>query len=260
MKKIALHNIIKEVLEEKKELIEYHGDIEHFARTIRNRFFNFVERIGGNKEVLRTGVKYLFHEEDMPFMKVLLRQIRDEEGVFYEFTKKNREFSYREVHALIQAVLEEGDRLGWSEEDLKRMQNFLTIIFAYSPERSIARMRELVDSLSSIFKGFTLTEQSIELQKLQNKMQADVVVALVESALNSADVAELLYFAREDGCIDMEMDSPYLGEPFEIKLEYETRDREILQKIRGDPDLKQYLEKKLGTDVEAIFSHVDEEK
>ena len=115
--KITLLKIIEAVLEDKGVEPD-----DSDVRRLRRGFNRLIEKLGGDKEALKShdGI-FEFQEAEIPFMKTIIAQLYDDRGLVAQFANernRNKNFSSKDVHLLIQSILDEADKDGASEEDL----------------------------------------------------------------------------------------------------------------------------------------------
>lgn len=149
-KKISLQKIIESVLDDKNVVYDITNDAN--VQSLRRAFYKLIEKLGSDKEVLKHGGKYMeFEESEVPFLKVIFSQLYDKKGIIDKFINEKSEhkkFSVRDVHKLIQELLDEAEKAGMDEEELIKLAQFFSDIFLESPLRSIEYCHTLIDALA----------------------------------------------------------------------------------------------------------------
>lgn len=257
--KVSLVRIIEAVLIDKGVNLSDNKDdlVESNVRGLRRAFDRLIDRLGGDKEMLKAGDSFEFHESEVSFMKVLIGQLYDDCGLVAKFANernKNMKFSSRDVHALIQALLDEADKDGASEEELNEMARFFASIFLFSPLRSIEYCHKLIDMLAMNLQDLPTSKQSIYVGKVEHILKKEFALRLAESTLHSLNIAEMIDCPNKTDDDDIGTQFYYERNP-EIQFEYIQRDKRVLEKIQDDDDLRLYIEKKLGKKAEEIFNY-----
>lgn len=132
-KTISLDSIIRKFLQSKGAINNESGSDSSIV-TLRRTFYRLLERLGSDREVLKENGKYLFAEEEAPFMMALLTQLYDNHGIIADFvngTKKGERFSAREVHEFLDTLKEEIEKAESDEKkyDYEDMYAFFVIFF-----------------------------------------------------------------------------------------------------------------------------------
>ena len=247
--KISLQEIIEKVLNDKG--IDYEKMNDANVRRLRRAFDKLIERLGSNKEILKDSEgNFLFQKEDVPFMKIIIEQLYDENGLISKFLNKNTYFSSKDVRNLIQSIIDEADKGGASENELKEIALFFSSIFLYSPLRSKESCHQLIDALVANLEDLPNSDQSIYLGKLEHILKKEFSLRIAESTQHILAIALGIEFTDSD----IGNHYYYERDP-EIRFEYIERDKRVLEKIQEDADLRIYIEKKLGKKAEEIFNH-----
>ncbi len=251
MATVSLQKIIDGLLDNDPNVSD---SLESDKRTLYRKFNKLIEKLGANKEIIKNRNHYEFSETQVPFIRVLLLQLHTGKGIVAEFVNKktrNKRFSSTEVQELIQSLLDEADRQGASEDELKEMMQFFSLIFRLSPLRSIEYCHACIDALAANLSDLPYTGQAEYLLHLEDILTHEFVLRSIEAAANSLTIAECLAEVS-----DPNGPSPYNEHSSEIEFEYTQRDRAVLELIQEDEDLRIYIEKKLQKPVEEIFAHV----
>lgn len=256
--KVTLKDIIENVLIndsgiKPEKYNKYQDFIDSRTRQLYRKFERLIERLGSNKEILKAGGRTMeFDEAEVPFMKVLLTQLRDNKGIIAEFTNDdstNRKFSSKDIHDLIQSLIDEADKSGMNKEELIHLASFLEGIFLCSPLRSIEHCHMLIDGLALTLQYLPSNMQAMYLGKIEHILEKEYALRVVESTLFIRDLAELV-------TSDVSDTQPYYEYDPEIRFEYMQRDRAVLERIQEDKDLRKYLEKVFKRKPEEIFNYV----
>lgn len=255
----SLSKIIRLVLEEKKCDYGYESE----EKNLRRHFNKLVERLGTNVDALKKdGKTMIFSEAEVPFMKILLSQFYDKKGIIYEFTtdkSTNKKFSPEEVHNLIQQLLDEADKSGMDEEELKQMAIFLSRLFSESPLRSIEYCHRLIDCLALSLGDLTATQQAVCFKHIEDILLKEFKLRIAESAINIKEIADIIEYSKEYFEDEIGVQNYEEYEP-EIVYEYMQRDRQILDAIQNDDNLRRYIEDTFNKKAEDIFNLAAKEK
>lgn len=260
--KVTLKNIIESVLSDidtdsftAQEIDQYEDDKEKNTRKLYRKFERLLERLGTDKEILKAGGRTMsFNESEVPFMKVLLTQLLVNKGIIAEFTNDagaSKKFSSRDIHDLIQSLIDEADKSGMDEDELKQMAGFLYSIFLASPLRSIEKCHSLIDTLASCLQDLTSDQQARYLKEIEKCLERECFLRSIESIIEISNIAEIVE-ASTDGSDT----APYSDYPPEIGFEYLQRDRNVLRRIQEDDDLRKYIETVFRKSAEEIFYYV----
>lgn len=244
--KISLLGVIKRVLEEKG--MEPNDATNQ--RNLQRAFDRLMERLGSNTEVIKNGGRTMaFDQLEVPVIKVLLSKLYSGEGVIGEFVNerhRNKKFSSGDVIKFIYSLCDEiakDDEM--NKEEMKYLLIFLQNIFLYSPLRSLETCHSMIDALALNLHDLSCDEQSIYLGKVEHILKKEFALRIAESAIEVVRIAERKKAQEEYYC---EKDP-------EIQYYYAQRDMNILKAIQEDGDYRQYIEKKLGSKAEDIFSY-----
>lgn len=264
-KKYSLKGIIDDVLEEKYKEKEYCEDFvdeddtwDNDERRLRRNFYGLLEKLGTNKDLLKAdGDIFSFEEKEYYFIKYIFTQLYDKKGIIYDFARssnKGKKFKSRDVHKMIQELCDEAEREGMDEKELLNLTMFFANLFLESPLRSIEYSHALIDSLALNLQDLTCEQKAIYLLKFEDILKKEFAIRCVELALNAKGLGELIEERRRLVGDDIYGDEFYEYEP-ELRYHYIERDKELLEKIQDDDDLRDYIEKKLGKKAEEIFNY-----
>lgn len=198
-----------------------------------------------------------FEEPEIPFMKVLISQLYDGRGLIGEFANdgnRNRSFSSKDVRELIQSLIDEAEKTGMSENELKQMAQFLCSIFLESPLRSIENCHVLIDTLATCLQDLTSAQQSRYLRKVEHILQKECFLRSAESIIAIKELAELVEISKALTNDNIGLQDYYEQDP-EIRFEYIQRDQCVLKKIQEDDELRQYIENTFQKKAEDIFNY-----
>lgn len=256
-KKYSLNKIMKEVIEEKHRMygINQDGIYESKIKSMSRWFKILIKKLGGDVEVLKNDKNNFEFKEEYFIVKFILSQFYDEKGMIYNFViDKNKNFSSREVHKLIQEICNAGDREGMTESEIIELAKVFSSIFLESPLRSIEYCHALIDSFALNLQDLTSEQKAEYLLKYENILKKEFAIRYVELALNAERLGYLIDERR-----NLVGDDIYSGEFFEydptLRYYYMERDKELLEKIQEDEDLRYYIEKKIGKKAEEIFNY-----
>ena len=194
--KISLKKIIEEVLAEKELL---HN--ESSERRLRRAFDKLLETLGGNKDQLKgrdlVGAKIGFDKSEVPFMKIIIRQLYEGKGLIAKFTDKNSDISSMDVHDLIQSIIDEADKDGASEEGLADLMLFLTNLFNCSPMYLIEDCHSLLDILELNIQGLPTAHQALRLSKVLSFLKQEVAVQLIGDVSDLFEAAGIVQMSED---------------------------------------------------------------
>lgn len=252
--KVSLRHVIKSVLKEKKLTNTFYEDSN--IRALQRKFKKLIEKLGCDSDVLKPkGNHFEFKQSEVPFIKVILLQLHNEEGMISDFVNdENKKYSYEKVHGFIQLLLDEAEKDGMTEIELKKMAVFLSNIFLASPLRSIESCHRLIDALAANLHDLTSTQQADYLIKIEHLLKKEVSLRIAESAIQTKEIAKIIEFSKELVEDDIGYQN-YYGNESEVMYEYTKRDREILKKIQEDDALRKYIENTMGKKAEDIFNY-----
>lgn len=256
-KNISLRHIIKTVVEEYG--VYKNGDEESLIRDMQRKFNKLITKLGCDVNVLkRNGKNFNFKEEEIPTIKVILSQIIHNEGIISDFVNdRDDDYSIEKIHAMIQELINEAEKAGMGENDLKYTAAFLCNVFSLSPQRSIKYCHRLIDMLAYNLQDLTSTQQAFYLNEVECLLRKEFFLRIAESTVNIKDIAEILEFSKELSEDDIGYQN-YSDQEYSIIYEYTKRDREMLKKIQEDDALRQYIETTIGKKAEDIFNFANE--
>ncbi len=246
MAKISLYKIISEVMDEGK----YHLS----ERTLLRRFQKLVAIGGGIADTMKTGTTTYFEEEEVLFVKHILKDLAMNKGLCSQFIDKNRGDDYvgaSQVHEFIQKFFYELEADGASEEECQANLNFLAMIFLIPVHEMRENCHRLIDGIWLNLSSYPYTHQAMMMERLTKILKKEFAEITVQSTFMVGELAELIQKSKElcgdnIGMQDYGDDS--------IGVEYAERDMRTLRQIQADPDLRAYVEKKLGAKAEDVFN------
>lgn len=255
-KKVSLLSIIKSFL---GEVLGDNDSINVSIRALQRQFNALIEKFGCSVDMLKAnGRTFEFNESEIPFLRVIISQLYYKKGVIFEIVNSDKEYyTSKQIHELIQNIIDEGEKIGLEEADLQNMVEFFDGIFGYSILRVIENCHEIIDYYIVNLKDLTYTQQFYCLLDLENALKKDFAARLVQMAINAKDIAEIIESSKEPpddniGCQDYQ--GLFNCEP-EISNEYVARDRDLLKKIQEDDALRLYIETRIGKKAEDIFNY-----
>ncbi|WP_449290962.1 hypothetical protein [Oscillibacter ruminantium] len=247
MNKISLSKLVQDVLET--------GHYAMSDRTLYRRFQKLVAVCGGNMEALKSGNgNVYFDDEEASFIRHILKELAMNDGLSSLFIDKHRTDDYvgaKAVHDFIQSYLDELSKEGISEAELIRTMNFLSMLFLAPIHHMREECHSYIDGIFLNLQGYPYTHQAIMLEKLTTKMKKEYAEILVKSCLMVGDLADIIQRSKE--LCDDNIGMQDYGDD-DVAVEYAERDRRVLQMIKADPDLRVYVEKKIGCAAETIFN------
>ena len=247
MAKHSLYKIVAQLLSE--------GNYAISERTLQRRFQKLIAIGGGNAQALKDRNGYIyFEEEEVPFVKHILKQLAENSGLASQFIDKTRGDDYvgaEQVHDFIQDYLDNLANQGVEENELVANMDFLCMLFLVPVHLMREHCHQLIDGIFLNLRAYTYTQQALIMKRLENKLKKEFADILVKSCFMVGELADIIQESKElcgDG-IGMQD----YGDD-EIAMEYQERDRRALEMIRDDPALRMYVEKKVGAKAEEIFN------
>jgi len=249
-KKFSLQKIIKDVLTEKN-----HDHFDGSIRGLRRSFDKLLKKIGAEKEELKNGGRIIeFSIEEVAFIKAILIQLYDREGLFAQFLYEKSDVSSRDIRDLIESVLDEEDKRGASEEELALYALFLDNTFCCGLLYSIENCLKNIEMLKLNLQDLPYNYQKIYFSKVEHILRKEVVLSIAGSAIFISKIAEEIELLKQQPENDIGLRIYNRFEP-EIRDEYIQRDKSMLKKIQEDDDLRYYIERKIGKKAEEIFNY-----
>ena len=249
-KKISLQKIIEATLTEKGVALD-----ESIIRSLRRDFERLIKKMGGDKAQIKSkNGKIEFDESEVPFIKVIMRQLYDKKGLVAKFTNEHTDISSSDIHKLIQSIIDEEDKNGATEDELVNLACFLDNIFFCAPLYSIENCHLAIDTLVLNLQDLTSTQQAVYLSKVEHTVKKEVKLRIAESAINALEICESIELSKQLYEYDIGIQG-YCEFDSKIRLEYVQRDKNTLAKIQEDDDLRYYIEKKIGKKAEEIFNY-----
>lgn len=252
---ITLGSIISEILKELGQ--DDQQSVDSLSVAMRRGFSKFLKMIGGDVELLKNDKKRIeFTKEEKPVIKKILFEVYQKQGIIFDYMnkyKKNETMSARELQEFIQEVIDEADRANFAEVELEGICEFLATVLRYPQKYIIERCHDWIDGLAVNLSDLTYNQQIAYLSDIDKKLKNEFVRRAVESVINIDNIAETLELAKS--LYGEEEVQTYCGYDPEVSYEYMQRDKEILDRIKYDDDLRQYIEKKLGKKAEEIFAY-----
>lgn len=258
-KNIPLDSIIKKVLDSKGVQYNEAGSDSNIA-ALRRAFYRLLERLGSDKERFKENGKYLFAEQEVPFMIALLTQLYDNNGIIADFVnggKKSKKFSSREVREFLDILLEEIEKAESDEKknELEEMGEFFSEIFLWSPLRSVEDCHDLIDSFASYLQDLPVDSQGYYLGSIEHILKKEFSLRYAEATMEMKKLAENIEQSKKIYNDDIGIQRYYGIQDPKIRFHYMQRDKRVLEAIQEDDDLRQYIEKKFGKRAEEIFNY-----
>lgn len=250
---VSLLSIIKCVLNDRgiADTESYDADI----KALQRKFNKLIEKLGCNNDVLKpNGKNFEFQKSEILLLKVLLTQLYYEDTALSDFVNNSKYFSVKDINKLIQSLLDEADRAGVDEPEREQLALFLAKIFFISPLRSVEKCHLLINVLASHLQELPSSRQTVYLHKIERLLDKEFSLRVAESAIEIWSIANSIELSKEFdnndiGCQD------YDGFDPEIRYEYIQRDRAVLERIREDDALRQYIETTFKKKAEDIFNY-----
>ncbi len=254
---IPLDSIIKKVLNSKGITYDVAGSDSNIV-ALRRAFYRLLDRLGSDKERFKENGKYLFAEQEVPFMMTLLTQLYDNHGIIADFVngaKKGDRFSAREVQEFLDDLKEEIEKAESDEKknDYEDMHFFFSEIFLWSPLRSLESCHDLLDMLATNLQDLPVDRQSFYLGKIEHILKKEFALRIAEATLEMVELAEKIEISKKND--DIGIQNYYYESDPKIRFHYIQRDKRVLEAIQEDEDLRKYIEKKLGKKAEQIFNY-----
>lgn len=251
-KKIPLQHIIEMVLKEKKIPSD-----DSNIQNVRRRFYTLLESIGGNKEALKAGGRKVeFDELELPFIKVIIRQLYDRKGLIANLLDEKSDISSIDIRNLIQSIIDEENRSGASEDELVQLGLFLQKLFNCWQLYSLENCHTIINALYANMSEMTCELQTLYMSKVEHILKKEYKLRMVELAYGVRDISQIIEFSKNEKGNEIGIQSYTEYDP-EIRKEYIERDRHVLKAIQDDDDLRDYIEKKIGKKAEEIFNYAD---
>lgn len=253
-KTYSLSEVINIVLEENG--IKNTVSEESTKRQLYRAFDSLLERLGASKDTWKKGGKNLqFEKEDLPFIKALLSQLYLQKGTAYKIiSKKETSFSSDDILDLLISIIDEMDQTQLSVAKLIDVAVFYAHLFGYFPINIVERCHQVVNHFSSSLVDLTVIEQYTYMGEFLKILEHEFFLRMVESSINIKDLVETLLFIDNDA-----KNNPYSFCCPDIRETYIERDKNVLEKIQQDPNLRTYIETSFGLKVEEIFSYLNAE-
>lgn len=258
-KTIPLDSIIKKVLDSKGALDNEAGSDSSIV-ALRRAFYRLLERLGSDKEILKENGKYLFAEQEIPFMMALLTQLYDNRGIIADFvngTKKSEKFSAKEVYEFLYALKEEIEKVESDEKknNLSDILTFFSDLFLWSPLRSLEDCHTMLDMLATYLQEMPVDRQSFYLGKVEHILKKECALRIAESTLEMIELAKEIEISKKEENDNIGIQSYYYESDPQIRFHYIQRDKRVLEAIQEDKDLREYIEKKFDKKAEEIFNY-----
>ncbi len=257
-KQVSLRKIIVSVLEDNNVSKEKSYSFEADIKRVRRGFEKLVEKLGGDVNNLKDGKNFEFDESSVPFMKVLLNNIYKEKGIIADFLndkESTKNFSSAKVHYLIQQIIDDSEKAGYDEKNLKDLAIFLSTIFLESPLRSIEYCHLAIDILAENLADLSYSKQRVYWLGLETRLGKEVSLRLIDMARNMQEIASVIQISKESqndiGIQDYNLE----GLSSQDMMEYRSRDEQVLDRIRKDKYLRAFIENSLGEKAEQIFNY-----
>jgi hypothetical protein len=251
--KKSLQKIIEDVLKENKMPTD-----DSNVRGLRRSFERFLTNIGGEKEILKEGGRIIeFDVAEVPFMKAILRQLYNRQGLVWKMAEEQTEKSVcstAEVYELIESIIDVERNKGANETESEAMAEFFSKIFLFSQLRYLENCHKIIDLLILNLQDLTSTRQAVYLGKVEHILKKEFALRIAESTIEIHQIADIIEQSKQFIEDEIHIQAYSEHDP-EIRLDYIQRDKNVLDKIKEDEDLRIYIEKKVGKKAEDIFNY-----
>lgn len=253
----SLYELINEVIDEK---VVKNGDdnSDSSAKRLQRNFYSLIKNLGSTKDALKGDAKSIqFQDKERFVIKYILSQIYDKKGLIYDFAmsnNKDEKFKSRKVHKMIEELCDAAVEDGMEERELLQLVEYFSDIFLESPLRSIEYCHALVDSLAFHLQDLTYNQKALYLKNFEAVLKKTYSMRIAELTFNSIYVGNCIEVRRKLVGEDIYNDEFFEYDP-ELRNYFIDRDKELLEMIQEDEDLRCYVEKKLGKKAEEIFSY-----
>ena len=122
--------------------------------------------------------------------------------------------------------------------------------------RSIEYCHALVDSLAFHLQDLTYNQKALYLKNFEAVLKKTYSMRIAELTINSVYVGNCIEERRKVVGDDIYNDEFFEYEP-DLRNYFIDRDKELLEMIQEDKDLRYYIEKKLGKKAEEIFNYAN---
>lgn len=185
----ACSAILNSDLDEKhlsEEYIKHMDSLENKARSLYRKFAKLISLLGGDKDILKNGGKYIeFDESAAPAIRVLMSQLYTEKGIIAEFVKTHKykpKFSSNDVIEFIQTLRDEASKDDTrNREELAWLAQFFENIFLNSPPYLLTTCHTIIDALAAELHDLPYNEQSISLKKVGDILRAELSLRIDKS-------------------------------------------------------------------------------
>ena len=233
-------------------------NVESIVKRLLRQFTKFIEIMGGKVEELKNGQGRMFFEDDEArFLKIVLLQLEKKEGVVYDIMKRKEPAgSIEEVHDLIQMMLDAMSEDGITDEEAQALVNWLDRLFQFSFWVTIGNCHRLVDGVALNLLPQPYTHSMIHIQRFYSTLKKSFAETTVYAAMMLGELGEFIRNAMELAETDDPSDL-YGKEEDAVKSEYRQRDTNVVEFLKANPEIRQYVEKRMGATVEEVWNIKD---
>ena len=228
---------------------------ESYTRRMRRGFEGLLKNLGGSIDGAKAGGRIIeFNDDEVPFIKTILWQIYEGNGIVAKVADERVKISTDDIHNLIQAVIDDAEKQGVSKERLMKFTAYFLNLCSYASLYFIENCRKHIEALALNVYEMPSNMQAEYFIKVEHILKKEVALRVAESALGQADIAEFIEMSKEGYDDDIGIQRYSELDP-EIRDDYVRRDKNILERIKQDDGLRQYIENKFGKTAEEIFNY-----
>lgn len=257
-KRVSLHELACEVADDHAD---EDGKSEVSYKTIERRFHKLVEVCGGDSSVLKSdGGRIYFSEYEADYIRTILYQLSDEEGLSYRFLEQINDedrISLDEIHDFIQQFIEQMEESKVPEDEIKATVDEMDKMLMYTLQVEMDKCRRSIDMVEMNLAPVLYTHAVLHARKYREEMYRLSAAIAVSTALTAGELGEFIKRAKgisEDD--DLDIFDFYGTDRDSIRREYEERDRKTVAFIKENPEIKAYVERISGMKCENIWSSI----
>lgn len=229
-------------------------NVESIVKRLIRQFTKFIEMTGGSVDELKDKKgRMMFAEDDVPILKLILTQFAQQSGFAYDFLKKKVDLaSLEDTHVLIQELLDAMAADGLTESEAQVIVDWLDRVFRFSFRVEICNCHRIVDGIAVNMLQYPYTYSMRYVNQLHRLLQREFVRIITGTVMEIGELAEFLQMAKE--VAEVETPSELYGEEDdEIKSEYCQRDADVIAFLKDNPEIRRYVENRVGATVEEIW-------
>ncbi|WP_029200368.1 hypothetical protein [Oribacterium sp. NK2B42] len=251
MAKVTLNKVATEAA---NDICDACNDIDSIKKQMLRKFDDFLFLCGGSKDhFMNAKGNYEIDETEVAGLKFLLIKLYYQDGILSKFADKrhpDESVSLSEVSEMFEALDKYLVDTGYTEDEVGAFMSMLDRITEYGYRCMFDYIHEYVDMLEFNLRSYPYTYQIMHAQDLMMKMKSLFLKYTTDSI---QDIVKLVELSEVFGTYERpteELDGHVLNygnsEVDEIDKEYIERDARVRDMFIKDPDLRNYIEKKLG--------------